>query len=76
MFANRPMGARLASGVSTLVMTFRDISTETGLSVTEIAAELGYSAPANFARAFRKATGSPPHSFRSASRSPCDPARG
>jgi transcriptional regulator GlxA family with amidase domain len=36
----------------------------TTASVTEIAVELGYSAPANFARAFRKATGRNPGSFR------------
>lgn len=36
----------------------------TGGSVTEIAAELGYTAPANFARAFRKATGTSPGEFR------------
>ena len=33
-------------------------------SVTEIAAALGYSTPANFARAFRKATGTGPQEFR------------
>jgi AraC-like DNA-binding protein len=32
--------------------------------ITEIATELGYSAPANFARAFRKATGFAPQDFR------------
>lgn len=36
----------------------------TEASVTEISAELGYSAPANFARAFRKATGLAPEDFR------------
>lgn len=36
----------------------------TDASVTEISAELGYSAPANFARAFRKATGHAPENFR------------
>lgn len=36
----------------------------TTASVTDIAAELGYSAPANFARAFRKATGLAPEDFR------------
>ena len=35
-------------------------------SITQISAEFGYSSPANFARAFRKATGSAPHDFRSA----------
>ena len=33
-------------------------------SVTHISAELGYSSPANFARAFRKATGLGPREFR------------
>lgn len=33
-------------------------------SITEISTELGYSAPANFARAFRKATGAAPQDFR------------
>ena len=37
-------------------------------SITAIAAELGYSAPANFTRAFRKATGLSPREFRGASR--------
>ena len=36
----------------------------TDASITEISAELGYSAPANFARAFRKATGLAPEDFR------------
>jgi AraC-like DNA-binding protein len=36
----------------------------TDASITEIATELGYSAPANFARAFRKATGVAPQEFR------------
>jgi AraC-like DNA-binding protein len=35
-------------------------------SITRVAAELGYSSPANFARAFRKATGNGPKEFRSA----------
>jgi AraC-like DNA-binding protein len=34
-------------------------------SVTRVSAELGYSSPANFARAFRSATGSGPREFRS-----------
>ena len=37
-------------------------------SVTRVAAELGYSSPANFARAFRKATGRGPREFRSRGR--------
>jgi AraC-like DNA-binding protein len=36
----------------------------TRTSVTEISAELGYSTPANFARAFRKAAGLAPEDFR------------
>lgn len=36
----------------------------TRASITEIAVELGYSTPANFARAFRKATGLAPEEFR------------
>ena len=35
-------------------------------SITSVSAELGYSSPANFARAFRNATGSAPREFRSA----------
>lgn len=34
-------------------------------SVTRVSAELGYSSPANFARAFRNVTGSGPREFRS-----------
>jgi AraC-like DNA-binding protein len=34
-------------------------------SITRVSAELGYSSSANFARAFRKATGSGPREFRS-----------
>jgi AraC-like DNA-binding protein len=34
-------------------------------SITRVSAELGYSSPSNFARAFRKATGSGPREFRS-----------
>ncbi|MEK1946026.1 MAG: AraC family transcriptional regulator ligand-binding domain-containing protein [Ensifer adhaerens] len=34
-------------------------------SITRVSAELGYSSPANFARAFRKATGNGPREFRS-----------
>jgi AraC-like DNA-binding protein len=34
------------------------------LSVDEIGARLGYSDPANFARAFRRWTGSSPRAFR------------
>lgn len=35
-------------------------------SITQLSTEFGYSSPANFARAFRKATGMAPHEFRSA----------
>jgi AraC-like DNA-binding protein len=34
-------------------------------SITRVSAEMGYSSPANFARAFRKAAGSAPRDFRS-----------
>lgn len=34
-------------------------------SITHVSAEMGYSSPANFARAFRKATGHGPREFRS-----------
>ncbi len=34
-------------------------------SITRVSAELGYSSPANFARAFRNATGNGPRGFRS-----------
>lgn len=36
----------------------------TDASITDISVELGYSAPANFSRAFRKATGLAPEDFR------------
>ncbi|MFO1091265.1 MAG: AraC family transcriptional regulator ligand-binding domain-containing protein [Hyphomicrobiales bacterium] len=36
----------------------------TNASVTEISSELGYSTPANFARAFRKSTGLAPEDYR------------
>jgi len=37
-----------------------------GASITQISTEFGYSSPANFARAFRKATGMAPYDFRCA----------
>jgi AraC-like DNA-binding protein len=40
------------------------------VSITRVSAELGYSSPANFARAFRKGTGSGPGEFRSRADSP------
>lgn len=43
---------------------------ETDASVTEIAAALGYSAPAHFARAFRAAAGISPNGFRRPRQSP------
>lgn len=42
----------------------RELLCGTNATVTDISAELGYSAPANFARAFRKATGLAPEDFR------------
>lgn len=44
----------------------RELLRDTAASVTEIAAMLGYSAPAHFARAFRAGTGMSPHQFRGA----------
>lgn len=44
-----------------------ELLTETDAPVTQISALLGYSAPAHFARAFRKATGRGPAEFRRAS---------
>jgi AraC-like DNA-binding protein len=38
----------------------------TDVSITRIAAELGYSTPANFSRAFRNATGLNPGALRAA----------
>jgi AraC-like DNA-binding protein len=38
---------------------------DTNGSITRVSADLGYSSPANFARAFRKATGRGPRQFRS-----------
>ncbi len=40
----------------------------TGVSITRVAAELGYSTPANFSRAFRSATGLNPSALRAAER--------
>ncbi len=42
---------------------------DTGESVTQISAELGYSSPANFARAFRKVSGMGPREYRMHKRS-------
>lgn len=36
----------------------------TNVSITQIAMDFGYSSPANFARAFRKASGVAPHEYR------------
>ncbi|WP_162409843.1 AraC family transcriptional regulator [Acuticoccus sediminis] len=46
----------------------RELIVGTNASITEIAAELGYTAPANFARAFRKDAGTNPGDFRRAMR--------
>lgn len=45
-------------------MRARELLKGTGSSITDISLQLGYSAPANFARAFRKATGLAPQDFR------------
>lgn len=42
-----------------------DLLRHTNGSITRVSVELGYSSPANFARAFRKVTGSGPREFRS-----------
>lgn len=42
----------------------RELLAETRVSITEISNLLGYSAPANFARAFRRSTGTTPQDFR------------
>ena len=42
----------------------KELLSGTKASITEISTELGYSAPANFARAFRKSTGVAPNVFR------------
>lgn len=44
----------------------RDLLAEKDLSITRIAAELGYSAPTHFTRAFQRETGLSPRRFRSA----------
>jgi AraC-like DNA-binding protein len=42
----------------------RELLAERDLSITDVAAELGYSAPAHFARAFRRETGLSPRHYR------------
>ena len=42
----------------------KELIRHTDVSITGIAAELGYSTPANFSRAFREATGCGPREFR------------
>lgn len=53
-------------GLTTIVRIRRaaELLRHTGVSITRISAELGYSSPAAFARAFRKATGTGPREFR------------
>jgi AraC-like DNA-binding protein len=43
----------------------RELLRHTNGSITRVSAEMGYSSPANFARAFRRATGLGPREFRS-----------
>jgi AraC-like DNA-binding protein len=46
------------------VQRARELLRHTDGSIVEVSVELGYSSPANFARAFRKATGTAPRDFR------------
>ena len=46
----------------------KELLGESAASITEIATAFGYSSPANFARAFRKATGKTPQEFRATRR--------
>ncbi|AVJ28323.1 hypothetical protein CLM73_15060 [Achromobacter spanius] len=41
-----------------------DLLRGSGVSITQIAMDSGYSTPANFSRAFRKASGVAPHTYR------------
>ncbi len=49
---------------STRIQRAAELLRHTSGSITRVSAELGYSSPANFARAFRKVTGSGPREFR------------
>lgn len=63
--ALRRDGADFRSLANTIrVRRAKELLSGTRASVTDISAELGYSTPANFARAFRKATGLAPEVFR------------
>ncbi len=42
----------------------QDLLRESTVSITQIAMDSGYSTPANFSRAFRKASGVAPHEYR------------
>lgn len=42
----------------------QELLRESSVSITQIAMEFGYSSPANFSRAFRKASGLAPHEYR------------
>ncbi|WP_181164557.1 helix-turn-helix transcriptional regulator [Amaricoccus solimangrovi] len=46
------------------VQRARELLGGTQMSITDISSQLGYSAPANFARAFRRITGVAPSDFR------------
>ena len=58
--------------LTNLVRTQRatELLRHTSGSITRVSAELGYSSPAGFARAFRKATGVAPREFRKGEPSP------
>lgn len=61
---------RAGTGFRSMANTARiqraaELLRHTNGSITRVSAELGYSSPANFTRAFRKVTGSGPREFRS-----------
>ena len=51
----------------------RTLLVETSLSITRIAAEVGYRSPSHFANAFRSVTGASPRAYRAAAEGAMDP---